>query len=65
MVVVRIRPMMPREIKRGELNIVKAMGNHMVCLKDPVEVKNKEAIRNSPARRPKTGMANRFSSPSP
>ncbi len=65
MVVVRIRPMMPREIKRGELNIVKAMGNHVVRLMDTVEVKNKEAIRTSPARRLKNGHANRFNSPSP
>ena len=65
MVAVRIRPMMAKEIKRGEFNIIKAMGNHVVRLKDPVEIKSKDAIRNSPPRRLKIGKSIRYRSPSP
>ena len=47
---------MPKEKKRGGLNVIQTMGNHCVRLMDPVDVRNKEAILNSPPRRIKTGM---------
>ena len=50
MVAVRIRPMMPKEVKKGELNVIKAVGSHVVRIKDPQEIKYYETTRNSPPR---------------